>query len=82
MTADLDTNEILIFSTEGLAPENGENHRSAPVFHQYGRLAIADFPGQVAQSSAPATAPAAELTLTEALRGAALNAATARPRGP
>ena len=67
MTADLETNEILIFSTEGLSPEANANHRRAPVFHQYGRLAIADFPGQVAQSPTPEEAPGAELTLTEAL---------------
>lgn len=72
MTADLETNEILIFSTQsqsmqGGSPEMSSNHRSAPIFHQYGRLAIADFPGTVTQSPAPASESAAELTVTEAL---------------
>lgn len=67
MTADLDTNEVLVFSLDHHAPESGANYRSAPVFHQYGRLAIADFPGNVAQSPAAPSENDAGLTLTEQL---------------
>ena len=42
MTADLQTNEILIFSSQSHAPEANAVERRAPIFHQYGRLAIAD----------------------------------------
>lgn len=67
MTADLDTNEVLVFSLDAASPESGTSHRSAPVFHQYGRLAIADFPGDVAQSPAAPSDNDAGLTLTEQL---------------
>lgn len=67
MTADLQTNEILIFSGQSHAPEANAVERRAPIFHQYGRLAIADFPGIVAQSPAPEATPSADLTLTESL---------------
>lgn len=68
MTADLNTNEVLVFSQNaGDTPEAGANFRSAPIFHQYGRLAIADFPGTVSESPTPPSENDAGLTLTEDL---------------
>ncbi|WBU55572.1 hypothetical protein [Paracoccus sediminicola] len=71
MTADLNTKEFMLFSdeTQSRGLEMNTQRRSLPVFHEYGRIEIAD--GDAFESapagSAPAATPEADLSLTETL---------------
>ncbi len=64
MTADLDTREFLTFSNEARSLELSPRRGSASVFHEYGRLAIAE--GELSsESAAGAPEPEPELTSGE-----------------
>ncbi|SDE16123.1 hypothetical protein SAMN05421538_104195 [Paracoccus isoporae] len=63
MTADLSTNEFMTFSDPSRAP-GAAAPRNEPVFHQYGRVAIADAPG-VTDPAPPSPYNAAEMSATE-----------------
>lgn len=73
MTADLDTREYLTFADQARAPRPGNHAMKAPVFHQYGRVEIADgsvFEPQTIPAPMPSPMPEAEgqdLSLTEKL---------------
>ena len=75
MTADLATAEFLTFAEEAQALELTPRRRMAQVFHEYGRLAIAE--GGAAEAPAGAPEPEPELagapTLTETLGRAAFD---------
>ncbi|MCV2888576.1 hypothetical protein [Ruegeria aquimaris] len=70
MTSDLETNEFLTLTGTAMAPETAPGGQPQAIFHEYGRLAVAEAgSGEPGGLESPLAAPEIEgaESLTEAL---------------